>query len=105
MSSNLLLMLVLGHLRELVSGKVKNLPVVNQIQIHPHNFNKQKELLEWCKQHDVIPQAYSIFGGGEVPLFAEKEVLKISKKHNTTPAHDAQVDSFSDTSLWLKYTF
>lgn len=54
------------------------LPMVNQIEIHP-GFN-QMEVIDYCKQNNIIVQGWSPLGSGDV---FENETLKnISKKYN-----------------------
>lgn len=55
--------------KTLAYAKVK--PAVNQIEIHP--FLPNVELVEFCLQNDVIPQAYSPLGSqNQVPSTGEK---------------------------------
>lgn len=34
-------------------------PAVNQIEFHPFIYHDQKEVLDFCKQHDIVVEAYS----------------------------------------------
>lgn len=53
-------------------------PMINQIEIHP-GFN-QTEVIDYCKQNNIIVQGWSPLGSGDV---FENETLKnISKKYN-----------------------
>lgn len=51
------------HLRELLasSGVV---PVVSQVEFHPFLYKEQIELLEFCKKHNIIVEAYSPLAHG-----------------------------------------
>lgn len=63
------------HLRDLFKDGLY--PAVNQVEFHPYLY--QKELLNFCRQHQITLVAYRPFGKGELlkePLFA-----KIGKKH------------------------
>lgn len=46
------------HLEELKSDSVP-VPVVNQVEFHPFIYEQQKEILEYCRQHDILIEAYS----------------------------------------------
>lgn len=51
------------ELQELVAyAKVK--PAVNQIEFHPFIYQDQKPILEFCKKHGIITQAYSPLARG-----------------------------------------
>lgn len=46
------------HLRQLESfGSI--VPVVNQIELHPFNYRRQKEILEYCQKRGIAVIAYS----------------------------------------------
>ena len=53
-------------------------PIVNQVEAHP--FFPQRELLDWCRDHDIALTAYSPLGSGDrIPEFRrddEPEPLK-----------------------------
>jgi diketogulonate reductase-like aldo/keto reductase len=46
------------HLEELKSDSMP-IPQVNQVEFHPFIYEQQKELLDYCKQHDILIEAYS----------------------------------------------
>jgi diketogulonate reductase-like aldo/keto reductase len=60
------------------SGSVK--PMVNQILVHISNTPKQ--LIKYCQEKDMLVQAYSPFGHGE--LFKNEEIKAISGKYKVT---------------------
>jgi diketogulonate reductase-like aldo/keto reductase len=71
------------HLEELLadSGVV---PAVNQIEFHPFIYQEQKEALEFCKQKDIVVEAYS-------PLARARQMENatlhgIAERHGKTPA-------------------
>lgn len=35
------------------------IPAVNQIEFHPFVYNQQRPILDFCKQHEIIVEAYS----------------------------------------------
>ncbi|KAJ6531023.1 Aldo/keto reductase [Mycena capillaripes] len=61
-------------------------PAVNQIEFHPYNYAKNKDLLEWSSKHGIVTEAYSSlssitkFPGGPVdaPVAAAAARLGIS---------------------------
>ncbi|XP_056630438.1 dihydrodiol dehydrogenase 3-like isoform X1 [Diorhabda sublineata] len=74
-------------------------PVNLQIEVHP--YFQQKELREYCRQHNILVVAYSSLGSPGLPKFfknvgyknttvpnilADPEIARMSKKHNKTPA-------------------
>lgn len=76
-------------LEDLLSwAKVK--PQVNQIEIHP--FLPNDELVKYCFDHDIMPEAYSPLGSqNQVPSTGEKvntqpELNKIAEKGENTLA-------------------
>ncbi|EMD39796.1 hypothetical protein CERSUDRAFT_112063 [Gelatoporia subvermispora B] len=62
-------------------------PTVNQIYFHPYNYAENKELLEFCKEHNVVVEAYSsltpitTFPGGPV----DKPVKAAAERLSATP--------------------
>ncbi|HEY5243761.1 MAG TPA: aldo/keto reductase [Polyangiaceae bacterium] len=50
------------HLEELL-GKARHPPAVNQIEVHP--FLQHRETRAYCKQHDIVVEAYSPLTHGE----------------------------------------
>ena len=73
------------HLKLLLS--ICNIkPMLNQIEIHPYNYNE--ELIEFCRSNDIQVQAYSPLAAGEI--FSDETLLapflSIASKHERTPA-------------------
>eukprot|EP00930_Biecheleria_cincta_P046781 TRINITY_DN32314_c0_g1_i1.p1 TRINITY_DN32314_c0_g1~~TRINITY_DN32314_c0_g1_i1.p1 ORF type:complete len:737 (-),score=105.90 TRINITY_DN32314_c0_g1_i1:56-2266(-) len=53
-----------AHLQALAMHRPNNLPVVNQIEMHPLIWQERSEVLEWCRSHNVVVTAYgSLFSG------------------------------------------
>ena len=69
------------HLEPLFkTAKIK--PMVNQIEFHPGML--QKEIVEFCKKHDILVEAWAPFSNGEV---LNNPVLKeIADKYEKTVA-------------------
>ena len=63
------------------------IPVINQIEIHP--YNSQKDLVDYCHKKEIKITAYSPLGSyGDLqdrPI-SDEVVIKIAKLHNKTPA-------------------
>ncbi len=58
------------------------MPMVNQVEFHPYLY--QKELLDYCKQNNIILQAYRPLTAGQM---IENDVIKtIAQKHGKTNA-------------------
>ncbi|XP_026316701.1 uncharacterized protein LOC113227679 isoform X2 [Hyposmocoma kahamanoa] len=68
------------HLDEIASNH-SVMPAVNQVEWHP--FYHQPELLNYCKEKDIVVQAYCSFGGtssSNTDLVDHPVVKKIAKK-------------------------
>jgi len=69
------------HLEELLVT-AKKPPAVNQVELHV--YLQQPELLEFCKKHNIVVEAYSPLVHGQDhdnPVLTD-----IARKHNKTPA-------------------
>ena len=65
-----------AHLEELVTESLE-LPSVNQIELHP--FCRQSPIVDWCKDHGVIVQAYCPIIRGQ--RWDHPVLEKVAKKH------------------------
>lgn len=63
-------------------SKIK--PMVNQIEIHPHN--QQAKAKEWNEKYGVQPEAWAPFGEGRGDMFNLPELKEIGEKYNKTVA-------------------
>lgn len=59
-------------------------PMVNQIEIHPHN--QQKIAKEWNEKYGVQLEAWAPFGEGKGGLFKDKTLLAIGEKYGKSAA-------------------
>lgn len=59
-------------------------PMVNQIEIHPHN--QQNIALEWNEKYGIHLEAWAPFGEGRGGMFELPELVKIGEKYGKTPA-------------------
>lgn len=58
-------------------------PMVNQIECHP--YYQQKEMKQFCKEHNIYVESWSpLYRGGEV--LQDKTIQSLAKKYNKTPA-------------------
>jgi diketogulonate reductase-like aldo/keto reductase len=74
----------LSQLQEIfAAARVK--PAVLQVESHP--YLPQWELLEFCKQHGIVMQAFAPLGHAIEPKLLEDPVItSIAKRENQTPA-------------------
>eukprot|EP00466_Bigelowiella_natans_P015180 jgi/Bigna1/126489/aug1.2_g1197 len=63
------------HLKPLVEGEAKILPCLNQIECHP--LFQQRSLREYCKKNDIMVEAYSSFGEGN--LLSHPKIKSIAR--------------------------
>jgi len=68
------------HLRALMETEV--LPMVNQIEFHPGQM--QEELVSYCKANDILVQAWSPLGQGN--LIGHETITTMAEKYGKTPA-------------------
>ncbi|BGP56204.1 hypothetical protein JCM8202_002095 [Rhodotorula sphaerocarpa] len=72
-----------GRCKKLLEqAKIK--PVANQVELNLHCA--QPELVKWCREHDILVQAYSPLGSTGAPQLENPVVQEIAKAHNATPA-------------------
>lgn len=55
-------------------------PYLNQIELHPYNINTRKQLVSYCKNKNIIMQAYCGLVGGE--KMNDIKLIEIAKKYN-----------------------
>ncbi|KAI4744089.1 Aldo/keto reductase [Aureobasidium sp. EXF-12298] len=58
-------------------------PAANQIENHP--YLPQQEIVDYCKKKGILITAYSPLGSTGSPLFQEKEIQEVAKKHEVSP--------------------
>ncbi len=68
------------HLLPLMETEIK--PMVDQIEFHPGFM--QAETVQFCKERNILPQAWSPMGRAEI--FSNEIIMQMSAKYNCTPA-------------------
>lgn len=58
------------------------LPAVNQIEVHP--YLQESALVEYCKKHDIVIQAYSPLANGR--KLNHSSLVELSKRYEVSPA-------------------
>lgn len=71
------------NLKKLLPKVKKFVPVINQIEYHPHL--PQKDLTDFCKEHNIIVEAYSPVGGSGAPVVKDPFIIELAKKYQVTP--------------------
>lgn len=69
------------HLRELLSV-ARVIPSVNQIELSP--FLQRKELVQYCRDHNITLQAYSPLTKAQ--RITDPRLIAIASSYNATPA-------------------
>jgi 2,5-diketo-D-gluconate reductase A len=72
---------LIPHLERLLAES-DVVPVVNQIEVHPGL--QQRELREFCWDHDIVPEAYSPLARGE--MLSHPVITELAAKYGRTPA-------------------
>lgn len=69
------------HLEQLISTSAI-VPAVNQVEFSPYLY--QKQLLDYCKEKNIIIESYTPLIRGK--KFNDPKLINIAEKHNRTPA-------------------
>ncbi|KIM26064.1 hypothetical protein M408DRAFT_330833 [Serendipita vermifera MAFF 305830] len=70
-----------AHIQEMVDSGLP-LPVINQIDLHP--FMSREAIVEICRKHDIVLQAWAPLVRGE--KFGDPTVQALAQKYSKTPA-------------------
>ncbi|KAI2465063.1 aldo-keto reductase family 1 member E1 [Annulohypoxylon bovei var. microspora] len=71
-----------GHLRDIMISQPRIQPVVNQIEAHP--FNTQKDVRTVCAGHGIVVETYAPLGVAR--CLVNPVILNLSKKYDCLPA-------------------
>ena len=74
---------LIHHVEE-VLNEATIVPVVNQMELHPYLI--QQDVVDYCKKHNIIPQAWSPLGSNKVPLLKDEVLIWIGGKYGKSPA-------------------
>lgn len=72
------------HLEALKAAGASVVPQVNQVECHPQN--DEAELLNYCRQHNIVVEAYSPLGGEGQLLVSDPRIQSIAEYLKVTPA-------------------
>ncbi|KAM0715381.1 hypothetical protein Q7P37_008879 [Cladosporium fusiforme] len=70
------------HIAELLSSNPRIKPAVNQIEVHP--FNTRSALTQYCKDHDIVVEAYAPLA--RAYKMKDATIVSLAKKYACTPA-------------------
>lgn len=79
--------------RILSMSNLRIVPAVNQVELHP--YLQQRELREFCKNINVVVEAYSSLGSGKSPSLLEDETF-------ISLAKDLQISTSSLLLSWAR---
>jgi diketogulonate reductase-like aldo/keto reductase len=71
-----------GHIEELMGSRPHVHPVINQIEVHP--FNTQKDIRATCEKYNITIEAYAPLVRGM--RMRHPTIQSLSKKYGCTPA-------------------
>jgi methylglyoxal/glyoxal reductase len=71
------------HLEEIFQRQLQP-PTVNQIELSPFNYGKQRRLVDFCQEHDIRLMAYSPLGVGEA--LDDPRLQKLAQRYGKDPA-------------------
>ncbi|KAJ1726693.1 hypothetical protein LPJ72_006249 [Coemansia sp. Benny D160-2] len=63
------------------------LPATNQMEIHP--YCQEQELVDFCKNNNIVVTAYCPLGGYKVNVMDDELIKRIADAHSCTPAQIA----------------
>lgn len=72
----------LPHHMENIEKNCRIRPMVDQIEFHPGHT--QETVLSYCKEHEILVQAWSPIGRGRV--LADELITELAEKHGVSPA-------------------
>lgn len=70
------------QLQELLDSAPKIMPAVNQIEVHP--FNTQTDITSFCREHDIVVEAYAPLA--RALRMKHPKIVELSRKYRCEPA-------------------
>lgn len=67
---------------EIIKKNMSSYPFINQVQLHPQN--PQEEMVEYCKENGILPEAWSPLIQGQA--FKRELLIEMAKKYNVSVA-------------------
>ena len=74
---------MIHHLEELLAH-AEQPPAVNQFELSPYIYGSRRELVEWCRDHNIVVEAYSPLTKG-IKL-GDPVLAAIGDRHGKSPA-------------------
>lgn len=71
------------HLEELIEA-TGVVPAVNQIELHPEH--QRADIVAFCREHDILVEAWGPLAQSKSDLLSKPEILRIASEHGRTPA-------------------
>lgn len=81
-----------SHLKELIDAPdTYVIPAVNQVEFHPLLYSVQRPLLDFCREHGIVLQAYAPLGSGKgvSQLLNHPTLTGIATRHRVSAAEVA----------------
>jgi diketogulonate reductase-like aldo/keto reductase len=72
----------LEQLQELLDSKPRSVPAVNQIEVHP--FNTQESITSFCRENNIVVQAYAPLA--RAMRMKHPKIMELSRKYKCEPA-------------------
>jgi diketogulonate reductase-like aldo/keto reductase len=70
------------QLQELLDSKPRIIPAVNQIEVHP--FNTQPDITSFCREHNIVVEAYAPLA--RALRMKHPKIVELSRKYKCEPA-------------------
>ena len=74
---------LIHHLEEVLKDAAV-IPAVNQMELHPYLV--QQEVVDFCKDKGILPEAWSPLGSRKIPLLQDETLIWIAGKYGKSPA-------------------
>lgn len=74
---------LIHHLEEVLKDAAV-IPAVNQMELHPYLV--QQEVVDFCKDKGILPEAWSPLGSRKIPLLQDETLISIAGKYGKSPA-------------------